>query len=270
MRFNKSILKKYLTEAPIPLALERVLECKIYENLEFKRPILDVGCGDGIFTKVLFGEKIDVGIDPLEYELEKAKKQAVYEKLFHAWGNRMPFENDSFLTVFSNSVLEHISDIDSVLKEINRVMKIGGTLYVTLPTNLFDQYTLAFQAFNFLGLTKLKESYRIFFNKFWKHQHYYSRNEWIKLFKKNGFEINKVQEYGTKGQCMFNDFMVPFTIPNYLIKKLLNRFFLFSALRRMYTPFLALFLKNKTVIYPDLKTGGLIFFELQKVVQSIC
>lgn len=264
MQFNKNILKTYLTEAPIPLALERAWECEIYQTLEFQRPILDVGCGDGIYTKILFGEKIDVGVDPLEYELEHAKKLDVYEKLVHAWGNEIPFENGTFKTIFSNSVMEHIPDIESVLNEVNRVLKNDGVLYVTLPTNLFDHYSMAYQTFNFLGLHKFKESYRKFFNKFWRHYHFYTREDWAKLFEKCGFEMIKVQEYGTKGQCMYNDFMVPFTLPNYLVKKILNRFFISKGIRRIYAPFLALFIKNKVKIYPDLTSGGLIFMAFKK------
>lgn len=264
MQFNKNILKEYLVEAPIPLALERAWECEIYKTLEFHRPILDVGCGDGIYTKILFNEKIDVGIDPLDHELEHAKKLDIYENLVNAWGNEMPFENETFKTIFSNSVLEHIPNIEPVLKEINRVMQNDGILYVTLPTNLFDHYSIAYQTLNFFGLHKFKEFYRIFFNKFWKHYHYYAREDWVKLFEKCGFEMVKVQEYGTKGQCMYNDFMVPFTVPNYLVKKLFNRFFLSKGIRKIYAPLLAVLIKKKVKIYPDLTNGGLIYFAFRK------
>lgn len=264
MQFKNNFLEKYLNEAPIPLAFERAFECQILSQQKFEHPILDVGCGDGIFAKIVFDEKIDIGIDPLEYELEHASKLDVYEKLICAWGNAMPFEKETFKTIFSNSVLEHISDIKGVLKEINRVMKKDGILYVTLPTNLFDNYSVIYQIFNFSGLTKLKESYRNFFNKFWKHYHYYTREDWIKLFEKNGFKIVDAQEYGTKRQCMFNDFMVPFTLPNYLIKKMFNRFFLSKKIRRIYSPLLAIVIKNKVKINPDLATGGLIFLAFGK------
>jgi len=269
MEFNKNILKEYLVEAPIPLALERTWECEIYKTLEFPRPILDVGCGDGIYTKILFAEKIDVGIDPLEYELEYARKLDVYEKLTLAWGNEMPFENETFKTVFSNSVLEHIPDIEPVLNEIHRVLKSDGNLYVTIPTNLFDTYSVIYRTLQFFGLNGLKESYRKFFNKFWKHHHYYTRKDWITLFQKCGFEMVTVQEYGTKQQCTFNDFIVPFTIPNYVVKKLFNRFFLSKTIRRIYVPVLAGLIKHKVKIHPGLTTGGLIFFSFKKNNGSI-
>lgn len=74
----------------------------------------------------------------------------------------------------------------------------------------------------------------------------------------------KVQEYGTKGQCLYNDFRVPFTIPNYLVKKALNRFVLSKGIRILYVPLLVALMKNKVKIYPDLTTGGLIFLAFRK------
>jgi hypothetical protein len=48
MRFRQNILEKYLSLVPIPLALERVVESKIYTKYLFEPPILDIGCGDGM------------------------------------------------------------------------------------------------------------------------------------------------------------------------------------------------------------------------------
>ena len=73
MIFNPNILEKYLGETPIPLALERALEGEIYQSLPFERPILDLGCGEGLFAKIVFAEKIDTGIDPNPKELKRAE-----------------------------------------------------------------------------------------------------------------------------------------------------------------------------------------------------
>ena len=63
MKFKNNFLYNYLKEAPVALSVERSLECEILSNQEFKYPILDLGCGEGVFANMLFDEKIDVGID---------------------------------------------------------------------------------------------------------------------------------------------------------------------------------------------------------------
>ena len=48
--------------------------------------------------------------------------------------NKIPFEDQSFDLVVSNQVFEHVEDLDSVLDEINRVMKKDGLLVSLFPT----------------------------------------------------------------------------------------------------------------------------------------
>src|SRR3569832_727232 len=112
MNFNDDFFKNLLMEATLPLAIERALECQILSKQEFKHPILDIGCGDGIFASRLFDEKIDVGIDPNERELEKAKTYNAYVELIKCYGNSIPKPSNYFNTIYSNSVMEHIQDIE--------------------------------------------------------------------------------------------------------------------------------------------------------------
>ena len=58
MNFRKDFLKK-----PLPSAIEQTLECQILSSKTLEHPMLDLGCGDGIFAYVLFDEKNDIGID---------------------------------------------------------------------------------------------------------------------------------------------------------------------------------------------------------------
>lgn len=266
MKFKSNFLQEYLNEAPVPLAFERAFECLIMSQQTFKRPILDVGCGDGIFSKILFQEKIDTGIDPLEHELESARKYDVYDELIHAYGDNIPKPDNTYQTAFSNSVLEHIEDLDPVINEINRVLKPGGMLYVTIPTHLFDKHTVVSRILNGLGLKNVASKYNTFFNRFWRHYHYYDRNGWEGKFEKCGFKIDNVIEYGTLKDCMINDALVPFSFPSFITKKTINRFFISNRLRSIYSPIIHYILNTRVRIYSDLDSGGLIFFSLKKVL----
>jgi SAM-dependent methyltransferase len=264
MKFKDNFLSQYLEIAPVPLAFERAFECMILSGQKFEHPILDVGCGDGIFAKILFDEKIDVGIDPLKYELDSAKQYNMYHELIEAFGDKIPKPDGSFATAFSNSVLEHIPDLDPVLKEVHRTLKTGGNFYVTIPTNLFDKYSVLSKMLNGVGLRGLALKYNKFFNGFWKHYHYYTRKDWSAKFEKNGFTVKNVIEYGHKKDCLFNDAMVPVTLPNFVVKKMFNRFFLLPGLRKTYSGVWNAILKKRVKIYDNLDNGGLIFFHLEK------
>ncbi|QQG46210.1 MAG: class I SAM-dependent methyltransferase [Candidatus Niyogibacteria bacterium] len=46
---------------------------------------------------------------------------------------KLPFKNDSVDAIIAESLLEHILDPGAVVKEIHRVLKIGGIVYITTP-----------------------------------------------------------------------------------------------------------------------------------------
>ena len=188
MKFKKNILENYLSQAPIPLALERYLEARIFQTLSFKRPILDIGCGEGLFARNVFAEKIDTGIDPDPRELDRARDLEVYEELIQTKGDTIDKPSGSYKTVFSNSVLEHIPDIEPVFGEVYRLLAPRGKFYVTIPSHLFEQYTVVYQILNGTGLHAVADKYRQFFNKFWRHYHCYEPKKWELLAKKKGFE----------------------------------------------------------------------------------
>ena len=261
-------MANYLNEAPVPLAYERAFECLILSRQKFEHPILDVGCGDGIFTKILFDEKIDTGLDPLDYELESAKKIDMYHELILAFGDKIPKPDNFYKTAFSNSVLEHIENLDPVLREVHRVLAPGGSFYVTIPTNYFDKYSVLSKLLTGMGLSRLAGKYQKFYNAFWKHYHYNSRAGWKDKFEKSGFSVTHAIAYGAPRDCLFNDMMVPFTIPNYIVKKLLNRFFLLKSLRKFYSGIWNAILKDSVILHDDLSNGGLIFFHLEKPKES--
>ena len=99
---------------------------------------LDVGCGDGIFGKMIkemlnIDEKM-IGIDSDVNSLRSAEGlKDTYQDLFHNRAESMPFRKNTFSVVLSNQAL-HCMDGDPrcALKEISRVTKRGGTFMCTI------------------------------------------------------------------------------------------------------------------------------------------
>lgn len=265
MQFKAGFLKNYLIDAPLPLAVERSMECSILSQQEFPRPILDIGCGEGIFAKNLFDEKIDVGIDPNAKELKRAKDLDMYVELIECYGDQIPKPDESFNTIMSNSVMEHIPGIEAVLKEAYRLLKDRGIMHLTLPTSRFDHYTFTYQLLNKLGLTTLKDNYRKGFNKFWRHYHYYNKEQWAEMFEKHGFKVVRCQEYGSKNTCILNAALSPFSVFPFITKKISNQWFIFPNVRKFTSKILSKFFDSKT-IDPEVSEnqGGLIYFCLTK------
>jgi SAM-dependent methyltransferase len=265
LKFNNDFLQRYITVVPLALAFERYLECKIYINLPLEHPILDLGCGEGLFAKILFAEKIDVGIDPNPRELERARQLDSYTELVQCYGDKIPKSASSYNTIFSNSVLEHIPDLSPVLEEVNRLLSDEGNFYFTVPSDKFDHFSVMNIILSSLGLESMASAFRKSYNRFWRHYHYYSLAKWEELIQAHGFEISQSFEYDPQPVCTLNDFLAPFGFVPYIIKKFTNRWILFPSLRKIILrPFLDSFLKilgngHKT------QNGGLVFIAAKKV-----
>jgi len=265
MKFKDKFLYNYLKRVPLALGIERSLECEILSKQEFERPILDIGCGEGLFAFILFNEKLDVGIDPNAEELKTAEKYGMYKELVHCSGDNIPGNDGSFRTILSNSVLEHIPDLEPVLEEAHRLLHQEGRFYVTVPTDLFDHYNLLYQLSSGLGFKKLAERIRIFFNRFWNHYNFHNRANWEKIFNKAGFEIEDHVEYDPKPICLMNDLLVPFAFPAFIVKKAFNIWVLLPFIRGILVIPSYLVIKMLIKKLKKRRDGGIIFFALKKI-----
>lgn len=264
MNYNESFFLPYLEQAPVALAVERTLECQLYIQHELKKPVLDIGCGEGMFARLLFSNKVDVGIDPNQEEIDRAKTYNAYDELICCFGDKIPKPDKSFATIFSNSVLEHIPDLKPVLKEAHRLMADDGRFYITIPTNYFEQNTLITKIIHLLGLKSLEARYRKFFNSFWAHYHYYSVADWKKLFSEQGFEVERCTTYCKPRTGIFNDVFAPIAIIAFIQKKFFNRWFLLPSLRKplawIHSKVFSGLLRENGSTQED----GLVFFVLKK------
>lgn len=102
--------------------------------------VLDVGCADGTFTKVILdksGASKIIGIDVLKNSVNFAKKRYQKNKRMSfkfADAHSLPFESRSFNAVFCLEALEHVFDPLKVLNELYRVLKKGGYAVILVPS----------------------------------------------------------------------------------------------------------------------------------------
>ncbi|MCA9947188.1 MAG: methyltransferase domain-containing protein, partial [Anaerolineales bacterium] len=162
------------------------------------QPTLDVGCGDGHFSQMVFDRKLDAGIDPWWNPLKKAQQSDMYDLALQAMGDKLPFPDAHFASAFSNSVLEHIPDIQPVLNETSRVLQQNGRFLITMPNHNFTSYLGGAAFFQRLGLSGLAAWYQRFFNRIARHAHTDSIEVWAERLAHAGFAIERWQYYFSK------------------------------------------------------------------------
>ncbi|KAA3664363.1 MAG: methyltransferase domain-containing protein [Chloroflexi bacterium] len=191
-------LWRQLKSIPAFRAVLRAVEARFYQQLELAEPVLDLGCGDGHFAEMTFDKPLNVGLDPWWGPLQKSKKSGMYDDLVYGMGNDMPFPDETFASAFSNSVLEHIPDIQPVLNETSRVLQENGRFVITMPSNYFTEYMGGAEFFEKLGANGLANRYRNFFNTISRHAHTDTPEVWADRLAKAGFEIERWQYYFSK------------------------------------------------------------------------
>ncbi len=94
--------------------------------------VLDVGCGEGRFARMLSERGAEVfGVDFVpEFALE-AKRRRSGKAFAKGRGEAIPFRSDAFDLVVSYVVLCHVPDYPSMLRELCRVCKPAGRVVLS-------------------------------------------------------------------------------------------------------------------------------------------
>lgn len=192
---DDDLLWQQLKTIPAFRALLRSVESRFFRQVGLIGPVLDVGCGDGHFAQMTFTQPLAVGIDPWWGPLQKARNTGMYNQVLQGFGDKLPFPNHTFGSAISNSVLEHIPDVQPVLNEISRVLQVNGRLLITMPSHNFSQNLGGAAFFTGLGLPGMADRYRHFFNRISRHAHTDRAEVWADRLAQAGFAVERWQYY---------------------------------------------------------------------------
>jgi SAM-dependent methyltransferase len=162
--------------------------------------LLDFGCGDKPYRHIIEVQEY-IGLELESGDPDKKNKSVdVYYD-----GKHIPFMDNHFDSVFSTEVFEHVFNLEQVIIELNRVLKAGGHMLITLPF-VWHEHDIPF---DFARYT----SFGI-----------------INLLERNGFEvvvIEKTTNYVETVFQMWNEYVHQYVFPsNNVVKALLTPIFI--------------------------------------------
>ena len=124
----------------VHLRYQQVLKA-VPQNKSLK--ILDIGCGEGVLVWLIYqktNSPFIVGIDSdasaIKFAHQQLLKRQAKAKFLKASAYKLPFKDNSFDLIVSTEVIEHLSQANKHLAEINRLLKPKGKLIITTPVKL--------------------------------------------------------------------------------------------------------------------------------------
>jgi SAM-dependent methyltransferase len=192
---DKDFLWLNLRELPYFRAMLRAVEAQFYQEFDLASPTLDLGCGDGHFARITFDRKIDVGLDPWTRPIHQAARGGGYRSLVQADGEKIPFPEAYFASAVSNSVLEHIARIESVLAELRRVLKPAAQFIFCVPNPRYLSELSISGLLDQIGLKRISRAYTGWFQRMSRVEHAVWPEVWQEWLERAGFRLETWWHY---------------------------------------------------------------------------
>jgi len=155
-KYNRNSVLYNFFELPVEVSFYGKWRRQLFSNLNSKN-FLEVGVGTGKNFKYYPKEQLAIGVDLSEGMLRKAKsnRNRKTKVLIQSDAQRLPFNDSSFDQVVATFVFCSVPDPTVGFKEIKRILKPGGKLY--LLEHVLPENKLLAKLFNFFNYITVKQ-----------------------------------------------------------------------------------------------------------------
>lgn len=223
---------RYFPFAPAALCVKECARLTQIRRYACPGPILDVGCGDGLFARIAFADAEIWGIDVDAKEGGWALASRAYAQIILGDITRAKLPRGFFATCIANCSLEHVPDLNAALANIRDSLEPGGRAYLFVPNRDWASWFLSVRALSSLGLEGPARSLQGAVDRVFKHRHLYDEAGWRARVEQAGLRVEQVDPVlSTATTVTFELLLLP-SLFGLVNKKLTTRWTNFPRWRR--------------------------------------
>lgn len=230
---TRADFERYFPYTPAALCVKECARLSALRRHDVKGPVLDVGCGDGLFASIAF-EGVEVwGIDIDAEEGRWAAASQAYSQVILGDVTRAHLPAAFFETCVANCSLEHVPRIDRALSNIARSLAPGGRAYLFVPNKNWARDLLSYRTLSGVGLDSAAELLRSSVDTFFKHHHLHDREEWHEIVTAAGLDVVAIEPALSTGTTVAFELLLLPSLAGWANKHMTTRWTNFPPARRL-------------------------------------
>jgi 2-polyprenyl-3-methyl-5-hydroxy-6-metoxy-1,4-benzoquinol methylase len=220
---------------PLALAVREIMRMRaLAECGSLRLPLLDVGCGDGLFWEVITRELREGGRQRLSglmgIDVNQAEVALASMRLSPIGGEVRALDisdphvdlRTRFNTIICNCSLEHVPELEPALNNIRQYLDPQGELFMVLPAPRWTD-TLATKRVLSRLSRRAAQMYAGLFDGFYQHHHLYPAWTWEHLLRSLGFEV-EIRGIGSRLANHLTELWYLPAVGSFLYKGLFKRY----------------------------------------------
>lgn len=221
----------YYSFSPAALALRETVRLTAVRRLELAEPILDVGCGDGLFAHLAYPDKQVWGIDINPSEVRRAQATASYKTLICGNVCDVDLPRGFFGSAVANCSLEHVPDLPGALANVRRSLKDDARFILIVPTPQWTRHLAVPELLGHIGLRSLGRAYGDALDRVFRHVHLHDAAWWERRLDDAGFDVLDTEFIVARAISWAFEMLLPPSAVGWVVKQLTGRWVLSPWLR---------------------------------------
>ena len=180
--------------------IHKAQECIFFRAVHLRDPSLEIGICRGDISWLHFeGKKFTCGSEYIYFTAARAHRDYdLWQWVISDDLNNMAWKDESFSSICLVHTIDQVKDLDTVMKELYRVLKDQGEIYFSGYTNYFFKPNIVHFLLRLFSQTLADRFAKVITSRRC-HYNLYSKEQWAEILRDNSFEMVEFRFFEGEG-----------------------------------------------------------------------